>query len=419
MNSLERSSPAGASVAPILSAAAGPATAAPPRADDGAVLDTLQGSVLHRLFRVSAARPLRSGSAELRIYFIVAALYPVLAACAALGANRLTLGPDAPRLPFLADGNVAFMFLVSLPAIVVLTLKDQQTLTRALREVFADQIVVVDEAKYRALVRAWKGIFRVLNARFALPAGIVTGLVIAGLNYYAYTPARVGFWAAKDGRLLPVGVVFLACVALFYFCVTLYVARSVAIAVFLNKVVAIARIRMVPFHPDGCGGLRPVGWLGLRNQYLLTVLGLNLVLFFATSVTILRLEGVLYGLVVAACAAYLLLGPIVFMGPLLSFRRGMLQTKTELICEVAQRLRRELERIRANFASGPVTRDDEELVERLRKIAQTLEKLPVWPFDVTTLKKFLVAYSAPLASGATFTTLRQLWKVLSDYVARN
>ena len=36
----------------------------------------------------------------------------------------------------------------------------------------------------------------------------------------------------------------------------------------------------LPLHPDQCGGLRPVGEPGLRNQYTLTLPGLNIVILF-------------------------------------------------------------------------------------------------------------------------------------------
>lgn len=184
----------------------------------------------------------------------------------------------------------------------------------------------------------------------------------------------------------------------------------------MRELVSIARLRIIPFHPDHCGGLRPVGWLGLRNQYLLTIIGLNVVLLAATVARLVQMDRTLHGLVIAACAAYVVLGPVVFMAPLLSFRSGMRRTKVELIGEVAHRLRRELERIRANLESGPVTDKDEELVLRLRSISRVLEKLPVWPFDVNTLKKFLMAYIAPLASGATLVNLHDVFDFIAAHL---
>lgn len=130
-----------------------------------------------------------------------------------------------------------------------------------------------------------------------------------------------------------------------------------------------------------------MGRLGLRNQYALTVCGVNLVLLVLISLRYLHVPASLYKLIVAAGVAYVTLGPLVFLGPLLPFRAGTLRTKTELMSEVAQRLRIELQRLRKQLSAGQITKEDEELVDRLRKIGGLIDELPVWPFDAGTLRK--------------------------------
>jgi hypothetical protein len=105
---------------------------------------------------------------------------------------------------------------------------------------------------------------------------------------------------------------------------------------------------------------------------------------------------------IAAGVAYVILGPLVFIGPLLPFRAAMLRTKTELMSEVAQRLRIELQRLRKQLASGPITKEDEKLIDRLRKIGAVFNELPVWPFDAGTLRKFLTAYVIPVLGAIGF-----------------
>jgi hypothetical protein len=109
---------------------------------------------------------------------------------------------------------------------------------------------------------------------------------------------------------------------------------------------------------------------------------------------------------VAAVIAYLVLGPLVFVAPLLAFRGGMLRTKSELMREVANRLRVELQRLRGQLQSGSISKEDEELIDRLRKIGALVDELPVWPFDATTVRKFLVAYVVPVLSGLVFPAIQ-------------
>src|SRR5258707_291358 len=67
------------------------------------------------------------------------------------------------HLPFLYDWNVAFMFLVSFPSLLALTVRDQHVLSTALRQVQADGTVLVPEAAATALSPLWRKRFRSVN----------------------------------------------------------------------------------------------------------------------------------------------------------------------------------------------------------------------------------------------------------------
>ena len=359
-------------------------------------IDTTSGSLLHRL---STPPWGRAGAVSPAAAFLLAigATYVPLAAAALLGPLPLSSTTHALRLPFLYDWNVAFMFLVSFPCLIVLTVTDDRALASSLKRVQLDGTVTVSESDATALASRWKRLFRVTNIA-AQWTGLTIGTLLAYFNYISYAPSSVGYWIADGGRLAPVGFVFLYCIFLFYALIPIYVLRSAAVTFLLKDLVAHAELRMLPFHPDKSGGLRPVGRLGLRNQYGLTIFGVNVALLVSISLLYLDVPRSLYGLIVAAAIAYLILGPMAFIGPLLPFRGGMLRTKAELMGEVAQRLRVELQRLRGQLAAGPITKDDEELVDRLRKIGAVIDELPVWPFDAGTLRKFLAAYVIPVIS---------------------
>jgi hypothetical protein len=311
------------------------------------------------------------------------------------------------RLPFLRDWNVLFMYLVSFPCLMILTATDQRVLSASLKSVQLDGTLTMSEKEATPLVSRWQQRFYRTNLA-SHAVGIVLGVIVAYYCYAAYIPKSVGFWIAVDGHLLPVGFVFLYCIFLFYALIPVYVLRNIAVALLFKDVVSHAQLRLLPLHPDKSGGLRPVGRLGLRNQYVLTLFGLNVVLLVITSVHYLRVPSSLYGLMVAAVIAYLVLGPVVFVAPLFPFRGGMLRTKSELMGEVAKRLRVELQRLRRELQSGSISKEDEELIDRLRKIGALVDELPVWPFDATTIRKFLLAYVVPVVSGLIFPAIQIL-----------
>jgi hypothetical protein len=111
---------------------------------------------------------------------------------------------------------------------------------------------------------------------------------------------------------------------------TVYVIRSVAVAVFLRDVLRRASIHVVPFHPDRCGGRRPVAAIGLNNQYLLSIYGINVISLTLVSRPRVEPEE-LKTLILLAATLDGVIGPIMFVAPLMPFRVGMKRAKAELL----------------------------------------------------------------------------------------
>lgn len=294
------------------------------------------------------------------------------------------------------------MFLVSFPCLFVLNVTDNRLLTWSLSTVQAEGAIHISETAATHVARRWQDRFRIINL-CSSAIGIAIGLVVAYLNYVTYLPKAVGYWIANNGHLILMGYVYLYGVLFFYAVTTTYVIRNISISFLIRDVVGQAELHMLPLHPDKCGGLRPVGQLGLRNQYVLTLLGVNLaILVFVSHHYLKIISPALLELIMLAAVAYVILGPLVFLGPLLPFRAGMLRAKVELVGEVARRLRVELGKLRSQVRSGYIAKEDEELIERLRKLGAIFDELPVWPFDAATLRRFLTAYVTPLVTGGLY-----------------
>ncbi len=403
----------------MTNAAAGPLTDAPdvPETSQGspqfspAKLDTTAGSCLHLLLglldRIGMAT---FAAAALYVAAVVLTYLPLLIG-AWLSPVSMTVREGAHRLPFLYDGNTPFMFLVSFPCMLILTVTDQRVLTRALDSVRADGTVTISDADQTAICKRWHRVFRMTNLA-AQALGLVIGSIVAYFNFVAFVPASEGHWIADKGHLLPVGYVYLYCIFLFYAMAPVYVVRNLTIAFLLRDIVAHAQLHILPLHPDKAGGLQPVGNLGLRNQYVLTLFGLNIAIMIAVSYLFLGFSSLLISLMAAAIVAYLILGPLVFMAPLLPFRSAMLRNKAKLMSEVALRLRLELDHLRARLPSGTITGEDGALIERLSKIGAVIDELPVWPFDAATLRKFLTAYVLPIVTSISLPVVTMAKAVL-------
>jgi hypothetical protein len=375
-------------------------------------LDSTKGSLLHRAFGYSLAHEAGSKPSLIKAYLVAVGItyFPLLLA-SLLGPLPLLDHTSSLRLPFFLDWNVFFWFLVSFPCLVAFIVTDQRVLQASLQQVQVDGILTISPKRANALQTKWEARFYQLNV-WACGIGFVMGSLVAVANFVTYTPASVGFWIASEGSLVPAGYVYLYCVCLFYVFTNIYVVRGAGISFLLKDLVANSDLRLMPFHPDHCGGLQPVGRLGLRNQYVLTILGFNMVLLILVTLRNLNVSRSVIELIVAAAVAYLVVGPLVFMGPLLPFRGGMLRTKARLLGEVAHRIRIELQRLHAQLNSGSITEEDEKLIDRLRKVGTVIDELPVWPFDVGTLRKFLTAYVIPLIGAFGYPLFKAILEAL-------
>jgi hypothetical protein len=110
---------------------------------------------------------------------------------------------------------------------------------------------------------------------------------------------------------------------------------------------------------------------------------------------------------IVASVGFLILGPIIFMAPLLPFRAGMQDAKKDWTHEVARAVRVEMERLRMQIGKNEITKPDEESIERLRKVGAAIVELPIWPFDPGTLRKFAAAYIVPVALPLLVETVKR------------
>jgi len=298
-------------------------------------------------------------------------------------------------VPFFEDLGFLYALLISLPSLVVLLISDEYLLSTSLAEVQQDRVLVLSPESFTLLKQRWTRYFQRINVITQIAAiALAVPLAIVTARLYMQ---NVNSWIATDHSLNSAGYLYVYCIALFYVVIILYVTRSVAISVFLRAVVKTAEspLSILPLHPDKCGGLRPVGRLGLRNQYTVTILGINLLLLLVIWYRDMGRAPPFSKILIAGGAAYLILGPVIFMAPLLPFREAMRTAKKKWTHDFAASVRSEIDKLREKIAENKVSEVDEKSIERLRKIGAALDELPIWPFDPATLRKFATAYFVP------------------------
>ena len=358
--------------------------------------DTTRRSILHRLFLRRNSPGVFTTRVPKSIIFASCVLvtYVPLLLLASVELQTLTRANPPLRLPFLLDWNLLVTFVLTFPLLILYSVTDQSTLTSALGQIAREGILELPPQQATTLCHVWEQRFAVVNVS-GQAVGVVMAILIAWFDYLPYRDPTVGYWIVENSRLTMTGLLFLCDLGMYVGFLSVYAMRSIATGLFLRAIVNESRIKMVPFHPDRCGGLRPVGAIGLRNQYLTSVIGLNILSFIIGKTWLIVPDALLF-LMIGLTVTYVVIGPILFVVPLLPFHDGMVRSKSEWMTEVAQRLRVELARVRENLANGDVSKNDEELIQRLQKFGDLIEGFPVWPFDARTVRKFLTAYVVPI-----------------------
>lgn len=150
------------------------------------------------------------------------------------------------------------------------------------------------------------------------------------------------------------------------------------------------RFAINPLAPDGAGGLKPLGELSLLLFYILFAQFIHVVMI-----------GFLLGYPISHQILYplfLLLSAYVFFAPLKSAHRSMQSAKLAEMNRLSQlfTLRYEQHKIdteKSSTAVGP----HNILIEltSLKELYKEAEKLPVWPYDLGTISKFLSLFVIP------------------------
>jgi hypothetical protein len=191
--------------------------------------------------------------------------------------------------------------------------------------------------------------------------------------------------------------------AFFFFIGLLGVVRVIVITFWFNRLFKEFKIDVRVLHPDGAGGLSPLGEFSVKIGYLIGVYGLASVSVTLSEsyVTTTKFSGpMLTNALIPLLIVYLILAPVVFFTPIGAARFAMKEAKRAFILQIADQFDLETTKLQTLFKS-----DSNELgsglekIEELQKIHAIATKFPVWPFNVENLLRFFSAISSPFVLG--------------------
>lgn len=182
-------------------------------------------------------------------------------------------------LPLLKDHNYLFLLLVSIPFLWALILHERHLIPRAISSVLDQAVGVAEEADLtqleNRLTAEW---YKKMNA-LAQVIGLLATLIVFVVTYSQLTSDHASVWLAEGGRLRLAGWLGVFTITVFWLLLFTYFARGIVHTVILLNITTALRLKVDPFHADDAGGFSGVGRIAIRNQYMLLVAGMNLLLY--------------------------------------------------------------------------------------------------------------------------------------------
>lgn len=153
---------------------------------------------------------------------------------------------------------------------------------------------------------------------------------------------------------------------------------------------------LYPWHPDHCGGLRPLNDYALKFTYILAIFGFGLSLGAYQSWLAGGLQRDLVLLI--AIGVYAVLAPYCFFASLGTAHVAMEKVKEAQLETISERFNviyRESQSLLSK-SGGNSLRNKVDEIEQLHRLYKLTEQFPVWPFDSANIRRFVAAVSGSL-----------------------
>jgi hypothetical protein len=173
-----------------------------------------------------------------------------------------------------------------------------------------------------------------------------------------------------------------------YFIIAVMVWKLLQIAVYIGDIFDKFETDIKPFHPDKCGGLRPITQIVVNINMIVFAAGLSLVIIYYS-----YLRDLISNIWVLF-VGYIVISIFLFFFPLLGARESMKVNKEQFLELFSEPLNREYELIFQEFRDGIDDYDkhlDEKhlaKVQNIRDLYDRAMKMPIWPFDRDTILTF-------------------------------
>lgn len=340
----------------------------------------------------------RFGYGLVLIWFI----FPILLILTSIYYETLTtmnvpsgLAGDVKALPLLKD-ETFYSLLVVVPCVFVLLIHFLKSIPDTFVNLWENK-VIQGKTESKMLIEQYnvqlKTIETKINNKNHFRVIYISTFIIILLSLYGYHKTLTLEYpvvTSYDTRFFPLsGIVFYATAIFLAYLVIPTLYKGVRLIFLPRKLHRTFGIRVRPLHPDGCGGLKSLGDLCIRFDYIFLVgaVGSALRLFFS--------EGGEFELYFYFFLVYAFLVTFFFLYPLWPVHNVMKAQKYHLLNRLNERLDPAYQEI---AESADISVENLEKLEKMDIIYRRVNGMPVWPFDTGGLLRFLTTVFVPLLS---------------------
>lgn len=223
-------------------------------------------------------------------------------------------------------------------------------------------------------------------------------LVVLALNIFLLHPiysTRLLWWTRGE-------FIFwynLSLLAFYAFLLALIVARILVAILWFNRLFRRFEIRVKILHPDGAGGLSPLGGFSVKIGYLIGIYGLTLVIIvLSQNITVSgEVSPQVNPPTILASFLYFVLAPISFFAPIGSAHSAMGKARDEFALRISERFDEEFVRLQASLGEGTEQiKASMEKIEQLQAMHAIVTGFPIWPFNTENTIRFFSSILSPI-----------------------
>lgn len=305
-------------------------------------------------------------------------------------------GTEQPGL--IQDYGALFPGIVGMPFLAFFSIYFINNVPKILSKISHDSSIEITNVDFEIIHSKFNNrVTRKLNNLIIIPAFLINGIwVTIHLNNQMLS-WFTAFNSNGNKYLMFNGYMYIVFDTLFYYLLIYNSIYIISNILFLKEISRKARIKVIPLHPDGCGGLANIGKLGLMNSLPILILGFGVVSNILEDIYFWKME-IFSFYHIFFISIYIFISLIFFFLPLYYFNVPMKKEKKETLNKLGS-LYTDL--FNKTFNSKILNNDSIELLKSLdfiKKSFEHVEKMPIWPFNSESLKRYFLIIISPFSA---------------------